>query len=67
MGARSLTCRPRTERRSGRKEAAVARRKHTRGASPKTRQELYDEARRKNAPGRSTMGRAKRARCLGYE
>ncbi len=34
--------------------------------SPKTREELYDEAKRKNLPGRSKMGRAELARALGH-
>ena len=49
----------------GRQAAAVARRKRTDGSSPKTRQELYEEARRRNIPGRSKMGRAELARVLG--
>jgi hypothetical protein len=49
----------------GRQAAAVARRKRTGGSSPKTRQELYEEARRRNIPGRSKMGRAELARVLG--
>ncbi len=51
----------------GKQGAAVARRKRTGGKSPKTRQELYDEAKRKNIPGRSKMGRAELARALGHE
>ena len=42
----------------GKQGAAVAQRKRTGGKSPKTRQELYDEAKRRNLPGRSKMGRA---------
>lgn len=51
----------------GKQGAAVARRKRTGGASPKTRAELYREAQRKNVPGRSRMGRAELARALGHE
>ena len=51
----------------GKQGAAVAQRKRTGGTSPKTRQELYDEARRRNLPGRSKMGRAELARALGHE
>jgi hypothetical protein len=51
----------------GKQGAAVAQRKRTGGSSPKTRQELYDEAKRKNLPGRSKMGRADLARALGHE
>jgi hypothetical protein len=51
----------------GRQGAAVARRKRQGGSSPRTRQELYDEAKRKDVPGRSKMGRAELARVLGHE
>jgi hypothetical protein len=49
----------------GKQGAAVARRKRTGGKSPKTRQELYEIAKRRNLPGRSKMGRAELARALG--
>jgi hypothetical protein len=49
----------------GKQGAAVARRKRTGGSSPKTRQELYEEAKRRNLPGRSKMGRDELARALG--
>ena len=49
----------------GKQGAAVAQRKRTGGSTPKTRQELYEEARRRNIPGRSKMGRAELARALG--
>lgn len=48
----------------GKQGAAVARRKREGGSSPKTRQELYEEAKRRNLPGRSKMGRAELARAL---
>jgi hypothetical protein len=51
----------------GKQGAAVAQRKRTGGSSPKTRQELYEEAKRKGLPGRSKMGRAELARALGRE
>lgn len=51
----------------GKQGAAVARRKRTGAKSPKTRQELYEIARRRNLPGRSRMGRAELARALGEE
>jgi hypothetical protein len=51
----------------GRQGAAVARRKRTGGRTPKTRAELYEEAKRRNVPGRSKMGRAELARALGHE
>jgi hypothetical protein len=50
----------------GKQGAAVARRKRTGGTSPKTRAELYEEAKRKDLPGRSKMGRAELARALGH-
>jgi hypothetical protein len=49
----------------GKQGAAVARRKRTGAKSPKTRQELYEIAKRRNLPGRSKMGRAELARALG--
>lgn len=51
----------------GKQGAAVAKRKRTGGSSPKTRQELYDEAKRKGLPGRSKMGRDQLARALGHK
>jgi hypothetical protein len=49
----------------GKQGAAVAARKRRGGTHPKTRQELYEEAKRRNLPGRSKMGRAELARALG--
>ena len=49
----------------GKQGAAVAKRMRTGGTSPKTRAELYDEAKRRNLPGRSKMGRDELARALG--
>jgi hypothetical protein len=49
----------------GKQGAAVAKRKRSGGSSPKTRRELYEEAKRRNLPGRSKMGRAELARALG--
>jgi hypothetical protein len=49
----------------GKQGAAVAQRKRTGGSSPKTRQELYEEAKRRNLPGRSNMGRDELAHALG--
>jgi len=49
----------------GQQGAAVARRKRTGGASPKTRAELYEIARQRDLPGRSKMGRDELARKLG--
>ena len=57
----------RTRSALGRQGAAVAQRKRTGGSSPKTRQELYEIAKRRNLPGRSKMGRAELARALGYK
>jgi hypothetical protein len=49
----------------GKQGAAVAQRKRTGDSAPKTRQELYEEAKRRNLPGRSKMGRDELARALG--
>jgi hypothetical protein len=49
----------------GKQGAAVAQRKRTGGASPKTRAELYEMARKRDLPGRSKMGRDELARKLG--
>jgi hypothetical protein len=51
----------------GKQGAAVAQRKRTGGTRPKTRQELYEEAKRRNIHGRSKMGRAELARALGQK
>jgi hypothetical protein len=48
----------------GKQGAAVARRKRTGGSAPKTRQELYEIAKRRDLPGRSKMGRDELARAL---
>jgi hypothetical protein len=50
----------------GRQGAAVARRRKTGGTAPKTRAELYEEAKRRELPGRSKMGRDELARALGH-
>jgi hypothetical protein len=50
----------------GKQGAAVAKRKRSGGSSPKTRQELYEEAKRRNIQGRSKMGRDELARALGH-
>jgi hypothetical protein len=50
----------------GKQGAAVARRKRTGARTPKTRQELYNEARRRGLKGRSKMGRDELARALGH-
>lgn len=55
----------RTRTALGKQGAAVAQRKRTGGSTPKTRQELYDQARARNLPGRSKMGRGELARALG--
>ena len=49
----------------GKQGAAVAQRKRTGSSEPKTRQELYEEARKKGLPGRSKMGRDELAKALG--
>lgn len=50
----------------GKQGAAVAQRKRKGSSSPKTRQELYDEAKRRHIAGRSKMGRDELARALGH-
>ena len=65
---RTITNMPkRTRRALGKQGAAVAKRKRTGGRTPKTRAELYEEAKRRNLPGRSKMGRAELARALGHK
>jgi hypothetical protein len=49
----------------GQQGAAVARRKRTGGDAPKTRAELYEIAKQRDLPERSTMGRDELARKLG--
>jgi hypothetical protein len=51
----------------GQQGAAVAKRKRTGSSSPKTRQELYEEAKRRDLPGRSKMGRDELARALAHK
>jgi hypothetical protein len=48
----------------GKQGAAVAQRKRTGAASPKTRAELYEIAKKRDLPGRSKMGRDELARAL---
>jgi hypothetical protein len=63
---RSLAYMPKaTKTALGKQGAAVAQRKRSGATSPKTRQELYEEAKRRNLKGRSTMGRDELARALG--
>jgi hypothetical protein len=50
----------------GKQGAAVAARKRSGGSEPKTRAELYEEAKRRDLPGRSKMGRDELARALGH-
>lgn len=54
----------RTRTALGKQGAAVAQRNRNEGSAPKTRQELYEEAKRLGLPGRSKMGRAALARAL---
>ena len=51
----------------GKQGAAVAQRKRTGGDEPKTRRELYEEAKRRDLPGRSKMGRDDLARALRHK
>jgi hypothetical protein len=62
---RSLAHMPKAKRTAlGEQGAAVAQRKRTGSSSPKTRSELYEEARRRDIPGRSKMGREELQRAL---
>jgi hypothetical protein len=64
--SRSIANMPKSTRRAlGKQGAAVASRKQRGGATPKTRAELYEEAKRRDIPGRSKMGRAELLRALG--
>ena len=54
----------RTRTALGNQASAVARRMRTGGSTPKTRAELYEIAKRRNLPGRSSMGRGELARAL---
>ena len=49
----------------GKPGAAVAQRKRTGAAAPKTKAELYEMARQRDLPGRSKMGRDQLAKKLG--
>ena len=63
---RSLANMPKSTKTAlGKQGAAVAQRKRTGGSEPKTRQELYEEAKKKGLPGRSKMGRDELAKALG--
>jgi hypothetical protein len=55
----------RTRTALGKQGAAVAARKRTGAQTPKTRSELYELAKKRDLPGRSTMGRDELARRLG--
>jgi hypothetical protein len=57
----------RTRSALGQQAAAVAQRRRTGAAAPRTRQELYEEAKRRDLPGRSRMGRDELARALGED
>lgn len=63
---RSIASMPKKTRTAlGKQGAAVAKRKRTHSGGPKTRQELYEEAKRRNIHGRSKMGRDELAKALG--
>ena len=63
---KSIASMPKSTRTAlGKQGAAVAARKRSGGSTPKTRAELYEEAKRKDIPGRSRMGRAELAKALG--
>jgi hypothetical protein len=63
---RSLANMPKSTKTAlGKQGAAVAQRKRTGGSTPKTRAELYEEAKKRDLPGRSKMGRDELAKALG--
>lgn len=63
---RSIANMPKARRTAlGKQGAAVARRNRQGGSTPRTRAELYEEAKRRDIPGRSKMGRAELLRALG--
>ncbi|HTW20665.1 MAG TPA: hypothetical protein VME70_10695 [Mycobacteriales bacterium] len=63
---RSIANLPKSTRTAlGKQGAAVAQRKRTGSRTPATRAELYEEAKRRDLPGRSSMGRDELARALG--
>jgi hypothetical protein len=65
---RTLAHLPRkTKKALGQQASAVRQRNRSGGNAPKTRAELYEEAKRKNLPGRSKMGRDELARALGHQ
>ena len=65
---RSLASLPKSTKTAlGKQGAAVALRNHTKSSRPKTRQELYEQAKRRNLKGRSKMGRDEIARALGQQ
>ena len=62
----SIASMPKSKRTAlGKQGAAVAARERSGGSEPKTRKELYAEAKRRNIKGRSKMGRAELAAALG--
>ena len=66
-GKKSIANMPKATRSAlGKQGAAVAARKRRGGSTPKTRAELYEEAKRRDLPGRSKMGRDELARALGH-
>ena len=65
---RSLANMPKSTKTAlGKQGAAVAQRKRTGASTPKTRTELYEEAKKRNLRGRSKMGRDELARALGHQ
>ena len=65
---RSLANMPKSTKTAlGKQGAAVAQRQRTGASTPKTRTELYEEAKKRNLRGRSKMGRDELARALGHQ
>jgi hypothetical protein len=64
---RSLANMPKaTKTALGKQGAAVAQRKRSGGSEPKTRQELYEIAKKRDLPGRSKMGRDELEKALAH-
>ena len=51
----------------GKQGAAIASRNRSGAATPKTKAELYEIAKKRDLPGRSKMGRAELAKKLGLK
>ena len=63
---RSLASLPKSTKTAlGKQGAAVAQRKRAGSSTPKTREELYEEAKRRGVRGRSSMSKAQLEKAVG--